>query len=57
VHSESRARLEAVGRSSNNQAVAEYRDATEGKAALDAEVNRLSKRPTDEQAIMVRLAA
>jgi hypothetical protein len=56
-HSASRVRFEAVGRPSNNQAVAKCRDVTEGKMALGAEVNRMPKRLTDEQVIMVRIAA
>jgi hypothetical protein len=33
----------------------EYRDATEGRAALGAEVSRMLKRLTHEQATMIRL--
>jgi hypothetical protein len=52
-----KARLEAVGRPSNNQAVAEHWEVTEEKATLGAEVNQMPKRMTGEQAIMIRLAA
>jgi hypothetical protein len=45
------------GRPSNNQSVAEYRDAIEWKAALDAEAIRMLKKLTDEQATMARPAA
>jgi hypothetical protein len=41
----------------NNRPVAEYPDATEGKTALGAEVSRMLKQLTDEQATMLRLAA